>query len=272
MKGSTGFATLFSKKKLEDPHSQLVHRVVYLSGTRVQIPSNPRPFAPATPHDLAPRHGLAERDALWLLYQSCYSVPKGYLCPLSEKAENMSKAQQIRTAARRQAALGGGVPPPLGDPTIPPLPAWLASELALVGGYTLRKDAASSYLQNIQKYNDSLASWTAVHVSSGAMPCPASLCLDPPVKHNHHSNGVIVVYDAASPSLVYARCSNCRVDTKKVNEEAKLLMDAEGRVTQWLALDEKSLANLKQKAAQGIITLYPLSVSLVLPFLSVYFS
>ena len=251
MKGKTGFATLFSKKKQDDPHSQLVHRVAYVAGARVPTKGNPRPFAPASPHDLSLRPGLSRDEALWLLYQSCYSVPKGYICPLSERAEMLSRAQQIRTAARHHAAPGGGVPPPLGDPSVPRLPEWLASELARAGAYSLRKDAARNYHHNIQHYNQSLASWTAVHVSNGAMPCPASLCLEPPVEHKHRNNGVIVVFDPASPSLIYTRCSNCRVDTKNVNAEVSLLKDSEGRVTQWLELDNKVLGSLKEKAARG---------------------
>lgn len=241
MKGNTGFATLFSKKRPGDPPSQLVHRAVYRGGQLVPAAAlgqpNPKPFEPAgAPHEPA---ALPREDALWLLYQSCYSALKGYTRPVSPLAEDLGRARQNRTAARHHAAPGGGVPPPRGDAGA--LPAWLASVLA---GAAVRREAAGSYFHNILKARPSLESWSAVHVVGGSVPCPASLALDPPVRHHHRSNGVIIVFDPASPSLVYTRCTNCRLDPGRLNDTVVPLKDELGGCTQWIELSEQSLGTL----------------------------
>jgi hypothetical protein len=253
MNGKTAFAVLFSKKSRADPGAQLVHRAAYNTCGLVAPsagPPNPIPFAPAVPHDLSPQAGtpqLSREQAVWLLLQACFTVPTAYTCPLSLKAEAlaMTRNQQNRTVARHHAVSeGGGPPPPLESSA---LPAWIKSVLDRTPGYRLRHDAAASYFKNIQGHVQDLCSWAAVHVGQGAMPCPVSLSMDPPAAHAHRSNGVIIVFDPCSDESVYVRCTSCRMGNR-VNAHTSLVVDAAGRATNWMRLDEASLSALLEAA------------------------
>jgi hypothetical protein len=151
------------------------------------------------PHDLHPPEGASQLPAdraLWLLLQACYTVHKGHTCPLSLRAESLARNQQNRTVLKHHAVSeGGGPPPPLASSA---LPHWIRSVLDQTPGYRMRHDAAVNYLKNIQAYRQEALEWSAVHVGQGAMPCPASLSMDPPVRHQHRSNGVIIVLDPCS--------------------------------------------------------------------------
>lgn len=114
----------------------------------------------------------------------------------------------------------------------------------------MRHDAATNYFKHIQTYRQEVCSWSAVHVGQGAMPCPVSLSMDPPVKHQHRSNGVIIVFDPCSDESVYVRCTSCRVGGK-VNAHVSLVEDASGRPTPWIRLDKPSLSLLLEEAQAG---------------------
>lgn len=274
---NNGFAVPFSKKRASDAPSQLAYRKAYCNGQPVVIRDgavpNPKPFKPDAPHDLAVPRGapghLRGADARYLLYQGCYTVPKGYLATVSRHCQEMCEDQRNRTAARsgaHHASSGGGVPPPRGaapDMSEHHLPAWLQSALSLRGAVVIRRDAAKTYLSHILKIIPSLApSLRAVHVSGAGMPCPCSLAQSPPVEHYHHSNGIILAY-TSDPALspVYTRCTQCTMDVKEVGEGATLLKDATGKATQWMELTEATFTSLMQQAKQG---LSPLSHSLCL--------
>ena len=254
MNGKTAFAVLFSKKSRADPGAQLVHRVAYDSTGLVSSESglaNPMPFKPSVPHDLNPQAGASQVPAdraLWLLLQACYTVPTCYTCQLSLKAESLAGNQQNRTVSRHHAVSeGGGPPPPLGSSA---LPEWIKSVLDCTPGYRMRHDAAINYFKHIQTYRQEVCSWSAVHVGQGAMPCPVSLSMDPPVKHQHRNNGVIIVFDPCSDQSVYVRCTSCRVGGK-VNSHVSLVEDASGRPTPWIRLDKPSLSLLLEEAQAG---------------------
>jgi hypothetical protein len=256
MNGKTAFATLFSKKSRADPGAQLVHRVAYDSAGLHPSPHvgllNPTPFKPSVPHDLHPPEGASQLPAdraLWLLLQACYTVHKGHTCPLSLRAESLARNQQNRTVLKHHAVSeGGGPPPPLASSA---LPHWIRSVLDQTPGYRMRHDAAVNYLKNIQAYRQEALEWSAVHVGQGAMPCPASLSMDPPVRHQHRSNGVIIVFDPCSQDSVYVRCTSCRMGVS-VNPHVSLVEDAAGRPTPWIRLDEPSLSLLLGAVRPGL--------------------
>ena len=279
---NNGFAVPFSRKKADDPPSQLAYRKTYLNGKPVVVqgqaapaagqcqaarkpPPNPKPFEPSTPHDLgiaagAPGH-LSDGEAWRILYHGCFSIPKKYHAWPSPRLLDLFKAQRIQTAARSgayRAASRGGDPPPLGvapDMSEHRLPQWLQSELAKRGGIVVSASAAKNFLSQIVKLSPSLAAThSAVRVSGMGMPCPESLSKAPsPVVHYHRSNGVILVYSKSAPhSPVYTRCTQCRVDTGAVGEGVTLLQDEKGPATQWLELTEASFASLVLQAKQGV--------------------
>ena len=279
---NNGFAVPFSKKREADAPSQLAYRKAYCNGLPVVIRDgavpNPKPFKPDTPHDLAVPEGapghLRGGDARYLLYQGCYTVPKGYLASVSPHCQKFCEGQRNRTAARsgaHHAASGGGVPPPRGaapDMSEHHLPAWLQSALSQRGAVVIRRDAAKTYLSHILKIIPALApSLRAVHVSGAGMPCPCSLAQSPPVEHYHHSNGIILAY-SPDPALstVYTRCTQCTMNVKEVGEGVTLLTDAAGKATQWVELTEAAFKSLVQQAKQGLALSrsLPASVSLCL--------
>jgi hypothetical protein len=255
MNGRTAFAVLFSKKSRGDPAAHLVHRVAYNRHGLVPARTgfvNPKPFKPVTPHDLTPAPGAPDPphpdEAMWLLLQACYTVPKGYLCPLSVKAEALVRNQQNRTVSRHHAVSEGGPPPPPLESSA--LPPWIKSVLDHTPGHRMRHDAAGSYFKNILTHKPELSSWVPVHVGQGAMPCPVSLSMDPPVRHQHRSNGVILVFDPSSHDTVYARCTTCKL-CDRVNAHVTPVEDASGRRTPWVRIDRLPFAALLAEASAG---------------------
>ena len=236
MNGKTAFAVLFSKKNRADPGPRLLHRAAF--GARGSV-LDPLPFKPSSTHEGAAT--LPRSDALRLLFQSCFTVPSAYIAPLTPLAEALARNQQNRTVSKHHAVSeGGGPPPPLGRSV---LPKWLVSVLDMAPGYVLRQDAAVPYFKNIQACKKDMTLWAAVHVSQGGMPCPASLSMNPPVKHQHRNNGVIVVFNPASDECVYARCTSCRL-SKELNPHVSLVVSATGTPTQWIRLDRPAIASL----------------------------
>jgi hypothetical protein len=245
-KGRTPLAVIGSKKSAADPPPRLEYRVGYLAGVR----HTRKAFAAPAPHDV---RTLPTDEALWLLYQACFTAFKGYICAYTPKARELSRAGQIRTAAHpHRAALGGGVPPPRGASHLPP---WLASDLA--PHCRERTEAARSYQAELQRYvqleDGGPTSWTAVHVDRGGLPCPASLCdKDQPVIRRHRSNGVIVAVSGDSgQGFVYMKCTKCEMPAGGCHEKVERLRNAGGRETQWVKLDETTMALLKQLATPG---------------------
>jgi len=260
MRGKQGFAVMFSRKSAEDPSPRLLHRAIYQQGQLV-APSpasgvrNPKPFHPASsPHDLA---SLSEADALALLYQGLCSVPKYYTARISVSADEKVKTQQTRTAARHQPAFGDGggcQPSPQGPQRSSVLPAWMLSTIVDSSrfGYTERQGSANTYRTQLMGL---LASdeergkdWLAVHIGGGGMACPMCLSEDPPRDYRHRSNGVIVALNPAkspaeSPSVVYARCTDCDVP-KTTSPHVQRLMNGEGIPTRWVMLSKEGLEAL----------------------------
>jgi hypothetical protein len=270
MGGHTGFAMMFSKKSAADPVPWLAARTVYHRGAVYALPSttvgvtNPKPFSPAPlkiggGHDLS---ALSDDDALHLLYHASCSVPRGYTCRLSMQAEERAKTQQSRTAAKHHAVSKDGVggrqfPARRGDDAAPPsvLPGWMSIVLDGSKRYTERVDSAQSYLKQLMKLlgdEEKLrGSWVAVHVGNEAMPCPMMLSQDPPVKYAHTSNGAILAVLSGDDSVVYARCTACRL-SKTTNphvarvEKAQVTGgdEATGDPSPWVKFTEKGLEDL----------------------------
>ena len=266
MGGHTGFAMMFSRKSTSDPFSRLESRAVYHRGELFSLPAsavgvtNPNPFKPQPEsglgHDLAQ---LADHEALWMLYQASCSVPKGYMCSITKKAELAARTQQSRTASRHHAGSkndgvrraptmrGGGE---AGPPSI--LPGWMS--LVLDGSRRLieREESAQSYLKQLKRLigeeESTGGDWVAVHVGNEVMPCPMMLSQDPPVKYSHKSNGVILAVLTGDPSVVYARCTACIRSPTTNPHIARVFKASSGcgdaDQSPWVKFTEKGLEDL----------------------------
>ena len=310
MGGHTGFATMFSRKTRGDPCAVLVHRVVFHRGDVFAIPasagvSNPKPFLPVgIPHE---PDSLKPTDALQLLYHGCCSAPKRYMTRLTDTAEKFSKTQQTRTAAKHHAvsgAVGGGRAPlaPLGgvgggSSSGSPLPSWIRSVMAQSApGYTERRDSAQSYLKELlvcmtdsddtgaddaedeegcrahkkaRKCVDNSA-WIALHIDRGAMPCPMQLSQDPPVRHHHRNNGIILAVNidsAEDVGIVYARCSACR-NSPTTNSHVERVASFKGAEypSPWIRLSKESFEAMLRDSGETVQCLCVCSVSIYLLF------
>ena len=276
MGGHTGFAMMFSKKSPSDPYACLESRAVYHRGGIYALPAsargvtNPKPFTPRPAgeggHDPST---LSPDNALHLLYQASCSVPRGYMCRLSRQAEESARTLQSRTAAKYHTASKNGVggrqfPARRGDDAGMPqsvLPEWMSLVLDRTKRYTERVDSAQSYLKQLVKLlgdeEKAKGDWVAVHVGNEAMPCPMMLSQDPPVKYSHTSNGVILAVLSGDDSVVYARCTSCRL-SKTTNSHVERVMkavgvgcaggcggeEATGDPSPWVKLTKKGLEEL----------------------------
>jgi hypothetical protein len=276
---------------------------------------NPKPFDPVDePHEPG---SLKADDALWLLYQGCCSAPKRYMSRLTENAEKCAKTQQSRTAARHHAvsgAVGGGrrapsAPLGVNSTSGSPLPQWIRSVLEESGcGYTERKDSAQSYLKNLlaciaeteedegdgdDAENDredggddcskiksktiSSGGWIAVHIDRGAMPCPMQLSEDPPVRHHHPNNGVILAVnksltqDEEEETIVYARCTSCRFSHTTNAHAVRVMRGKDSEfASPWLKLSRENFSAMLDASGENmVVDMSLLLVYLVFAYVSI---
>jgi hypothetical protein len=269
MGGHTGYATMYSRKKVEDPPPRLLYRAIYSDGNLVVPPpsstaKNPKPFHPSTaPHDLAT---LSEADALSLLCHGLCSVPNFYTSRLSRAFEEHNKTLQSRTAARHHAVSGGGggggssaqfPPSPRGDGSSTILPKWMWCMVSRERGvYTERRDSAQSYFKQLMELvskQDAEKDWVAVHIANGALACPMCLSEDPPREFHHRNNGIIAAFMSPpeSPSLViYTRCTVCDVSPTTNPHVSRVNMSG-GRPTRWVKFTEEGMEALVAMMGQG---------------------
>ena len=261
MGGHTGYAVMFSCKKLSDPPPRLLYRAVYRNGDLAPPTAtvrNPKPFKPLppAPHQLS---SLPECDALSLLYQGLCSVPKFYLARLSQSAEDNLKIQQSRTAAKHRAISGDDVWGGMGGPPIPLggrvgsssiLPAWMSSIIRdCMGGYAERRESAQRYHSQLLCFLDEQErkrQYESRHIANGALPCPMSLSEDPPKIVPHRSNGVIVSLDLSNPTVVYARCTKCSEVSATTNSHVTRLVGCSGRPTCWVKISEEGIKGIME--------------------------
>ena len=265
MGGNTGFAMMFSRKTTSEPFSRLDSRTVYHCGEQYSLPAsavgvtNPKPFKPQPEdglgHDPAM---LTDHEALWMLYQASCSVPKGYLCSITKKAEEDARTKQSRTASRHRAGskndgvrraptmrgVGEADPPSI-------LPGWMSLVLDGSRRLTEREESAQSYLKHLKgligEEESKRGDWVAVHVANEVMPCPMMLSQDPPVKYSHKSNGVILAVLTGDSSVVYARCTACRLSPTTNAHITRVFKTYCGQCddpSAWVKFTEKGLEDL----------------------------
>ena len=103
---------------------------------------------------------------------------------------------------------------------------------------------------------DKKKQWVAVHIGGGAAACPMCLSEDPPRMYSHTSNGVIVaLVPSESPSVVYARCTDCRVVSDTTNPHVERLLRRDEKPSCWMKLSKegvKSLMEDMKEAGKGV--------------------
>ena len=79
------------------------------------------------------------------------------------------------------------------------------------------------------------------------MACPMCLSEDPPRMYSHTSNGVIVaLVPSESPSVVYARCTDCRVVSDTTNPHVERLLRSDEKPSCWMKLSKEGVEALME--------------------------